>query len=145
MPSNDEIRQLQEILLTAVMTGRALPGATRPVNFPDLAFIMGHPAVFLLDENLAGSISVEDSPLPLRILSRELLLEESRNREKDIAYLAFNYRALGEDGLQLTLEGKILPHDPNHAGVLGLSSIHVTFRKAAGTWEVAGDPSFSAA
>ena len=145
MPSNDEIRQLQQLLLQAAITGRNLPGGNRPVQFPDLAFITRQPAIFVLDENLAGSVSLEDSPLPLRILSRELLEEEARTRKESVAYLAFNNKVLSKDEVQLTLEGRIVGYDSAEAVPLGLSSIHVTFRKLGGRWEITGEPSFSAA
>jgi hypothetical protein len=143
MPSRDEVRYLQELLMRAVITGQSLPGMNRPLRFPDLGFIMRQSAIYLSDENLGGPISLEGSPLPLRILSRESLVKEARARNQDIAYLAVSYRALDENMLQLTLEGRITPHDSKQPQ-LGLSSVHLVFRKVAGKWEVVGEPSFSA-
>jgi hypothetical protein len=141
--SKKEIGQLQKLVLRAALTGGSLPGSNQAIRFPDLEFFLRQPAIFVVKEGLAGSLTVKDSPRPIRILPRKSLVEETRTQD-NLAYLEFHHRLSDDETLDLTLEGKIQPRDPNQA-LLGLSSIHVTFKKVDGKWLVSGEPSFSAA
>ena len=139
---DEELRHLQEALLKAVLSGEPLPGSDRPVRFPDLSFILRQPAVILLDENLAGSISAEELPMPVRILSLEVLLEEART-QGDTAYLQFQPAEREDDTVRLTLQAKIATRVPDQP-TLGLSGIMVEFQKVSEGWEATGDPVFLA-
>ncbi len=143
LPTNDEIRQLQELLLAAVLAGHALPGGTRPVQFPDLSFVTNQPRIIVVDENLAGPISIASAPKPVEILSREAF-EAPASRLADVAYLRFQPPQLEESTVQLTLEAKIAPRNPGQPA-LGLSGVQVTFQKVAGLWRVIEEPRFFAA
>jgi hypothetical protein len=142
LPSNEILRRLQEALLRALLLGVPLPGSERPVRFPDLPFILRQPYVLLVDDNLAGPISIDEWPHPIRILPRETLMQEARTKG-ELTYLQFKLPVVREDAIELTLEARLAPHF--RQGALGLSSIHAKFRNIAGEWQVAGDPVFSAA
>jgi hypothetical protein len=143
MPSKRVLLKLQETLLKAVLLGHPLPGNTQPVRFPDLAFVVRQPAVFLLDSNLSGPILIKESPRAIRILSTEALLQESQ-KHGEITYLQFQAPEVMDDAVRLTLEARIATRDPNQQK-LGLSNIHVKFSKIADEWKVLEEPVYSAA
>lgn len=138
-PSGKTIADLQETLLKAALLNQPLPGSERPLRLSDLAFILRHPHIYLSDENLAGKISVEGLPQPLRVMTRENLEEEAR-QSGDVAYLHFQPAEETEDGaIRLTLEGKLALQDTSQHP-LGLSSIQVKFRKVGARWESTDEP-----
>ena len=143
LPTTDEVRQLQELLLTAVLSGHPLPGGTRPIQLPDLSFVLNHLRIFVEDENLAGPILIESLPKPVVILSREAF-EAPTGNLANIAYLRFQSPQLEDRTVHLTLEAKIAPRTPGQPA-LGLSSVQVTFQKVAGQWRVVEEPRFLAA
>ncbi len=143
LPTTDEVRQLQELLLTAVLSGHPLPGGTQPIQLPDLSFVLNQPRIIVVDENLAGPISIESTPKPVEILSREVVEAPARTLA-DIAYLRFQPPQLADRTVHLTLEAKIAPRNPGQPA-LGLSSVQVTFQKDAGQWRVVDEPRFLAA
>jgi phage tail tube protein FII len=134
LPPDEVLHHLQETLLRAALTQQPLPHNERPLNFPDLAFILRHPNIFLSGENLFGAIVVEGLPKPLRILSTEELAQEAV-REGDIAYLRFQPpQATGERSISLTLEGRIATQDTQQR-VMGLSGVQVKFTEDGGEWK----------
>jgi hypothetical protein len=142
LSSGEVVRHLQETLLNAVLLSQRLPGGKRQIVFPDLPFILRQPTVVLLEENLAKGISIEDLQKPIRMLSREALVQEARI-QGDITYLRFQPVQREGRVVQLTLEAKIAPRDPvQHT--LGLSGIQVKFQEVAGQWEVVDEPVFFA-
>ena len=126
-----------------MLLSQSLPGYSQPISFPDLSFVLGHSEIFLVDEHLSGPMSIEGSPKPIRILSNEALLAEAQ-RHGDISYLRFQPPEVNGDTVRVTLEARIAPSDPNK-GILGLSSIHVSFSRVADAWKVADGPVYSAA
>ena len=137
LPAGKTLARLQEMLLKAALLNEPLPGSSRPLHLPDLQFILRHPHIYLSDENLAGKISVEGLPKPLRIMSQEDLQKAART-EADVAYLHFQPPDAVEDTVRLTLEGKLITQDPNQHP-MGLSSIQVKFRKVGNRWDAEGD------
>jgi len=139
---DEALGHLQETLLRAVLSRESLPGGGQPVDLPDLPFVLRQPAVFLSNENLAGSLSLEALPVPVHILSQEDMVEEARE-SGDRAYLHFQRTQEEGDAVRVTLEAKIIPQDPGqHA--LGLSGVQVKFRKVDGQWVTVEDPRFLA-
>ena len=134
-----EVAELQTRLLASVLTGVPLPGATEPLSFPDLAFLQRSTPVLLLDRNLAGPLGA--GARVVRVLSAAELEREARARP-GAAYLEFQAPELGPDAVGLTLHGRV--HAPVGHGTLGLSSVHVRFRRVQGRWEAADPPAFSA-
>ena len=141
--SKREIGELQKTLTKSVLTGEPLPGSTRSVVFPDAAFLDRHPSVYVDDENISGGMSLEGVPKPVRIVSRDAVAAKASS-EGDWTYLHFQAPVVKGNEVQLTLQGRIAPHDPAQRTV-GLSTIQVTFRKVADRWELVGDPVYSAA
>lgn len=142
LPSDEVLRQLQETLLKAILLKERLPGGNQPIMFPDLSFILGQPTIVLVDENLAGPVTIEQPPKPIRIMSREDLLLEARTKG-DIAYLLFRPPQGEDKSVKLTLEAKIAPCDPTQL-TLGLSGVQVKFQKVTGQWEAIEEPAFFA-
>jgi hypothetical protein len=143
-PAADKaVRRLQELLLTAVLLRRPLPGVDRALVLPDLDFVLREESVVVANENLAGSLSLEGLARPVRILSPDDIREEA-SRRGDVAYLRFEPAERAGDAIRLTLQARMAPSDPGR-GVLGLSGVQLRFREVAGEWEVAEDPVFFAA
>jgi hypothetical protein len=143
MSSNQVLMQLQEMLLRAVLLGQPLPGYDQPVRIPDLEFITRQPDIYLVDQNLAGPITLPDAPKPLRIVSAETLQQEAQIKG-NIAYLQFHVTEAADSSIRLRLETRIATAEPNR-GELGLSSIDVTFSKVGNEWRVVDAPIYSAA
>jgi len=143
MPSAEDISQLQSLLLQAVLLGTPLPGTGQPVRFPDLSFVTRQPSIVLADENLSAPISVAGAPKPVRVLSTDAIRQEAQ-QHGDVAYLQFAAPQIKDDQVRLTLAARIATANPAYAE-LGLSSIHVGFRKAGSAWLLVDDPVYSAA
>src|SRR5215207_9189274 len=133
MSSNQVLMQLQEMLLRAVLLGQPLPGYDQPVKLPDLEFITRQPDIYLVDQNLAGPITLPESPKPLQIVSIETLKQKAQ--KGNIAYLQFHVTEATDSLIRLRLEARIATGELNR-GELGLSSIDVTFSKAGNEWRV---------
>lgn len=142
MLSNDVLRHLQKTLLKVVLLSQGLTGGNQIIKFPDLSFIQRQSTVILIDENLAHPFSIEELPTPIRILSREVILQEAR-KQGDIVYLRFQPTEREGNAVRLTLEAKIAFRDPDQRP-LGLSGIQVKFHEFAGQWEITEEPIFFA-
>lgn len=142
MPSDSEVLHLQEMLLEAVVLGKALPGQSQPIRFPDLSFVMRQIVVFLSNENLSGQMLLRELQKPIRILPVDAIFQEAHN-SGDITYLQFQPPEVMNDAVHLTLEAKIATRNPNQQ-TLGLSSIHVKFLKVAEEWKLLDEPIYSA-
>lgn len=138
MLSDQILLQLQIVVLKAVLLGEPLPGQHQPVRFPDLPFVTRQPAIYLLDRNLSGPITIEGYPRPIRILPLDSLLRESQTRGDDIAYLQFQPPEMVGDAVRLVLEAKIATR-LNHSH-LGLSNLQVLFTKTEAGWQVLDEP-----
>ena len=137
LPSDEAVGHLQELMLRAVLTNQPLPHSSRPLNFPDISYIMRHPGIYLSNENLFGQVSIEGLPKLLRVLSPEELSQEAREHG-DLAYLLFRPPEKESGSVRLTLEGRVVPRDTQQRP-MGLSGVQVRFRFDAGEWK-ASDP-----
>jgi len=140
---DDVVRRLQEMLLSAVLLRRPMPGSDRPLVLPDLEFVLRQGSVILTNENLSGRLSVEGLPKPLQILSPAEVRAKAEG-EGDLAYVRFRPPSREDTVIRITLEARIAPRDPERV-VLGLSGVQVDFQEVDGEWEVAGEPAFFAA
>ena len=141
-PTTKEVLHLQEIVLRAVLEGKPLPGSSQAIRFPDLAFVQRHESIYVAAEEMKGKVAAGGAPKPVRIVPLAAL----RTKAKEgggLAYLQFGPPHIEADSVELTLEGRMATADPKEPS-LGLSSIHVKFRKVEGRWEAQGEPIFSA-
>lgn len=135
--TQEDLREVQELLLRAVLRGEMLPGSRDLTAFPDLRFVMDQPEIVLSDENLAGRLGVEDAPRPVRVAPRSELLE--RGGQEDRVYLRFGPPQSTGDTVMITLEARIVSGDPGrHA--LGLGGIQVRFQRVGSSWQVVQPP-----
>jgi hypothetical protein len=132
---------LQRSLLEAVLLDRPLPGADRAPAFPDRAFFANRP-IALLDENLAAGLSLEDLPVPIRVLSHDQLLEAAK-QHGDLPYFRFAAPESLDGAVRLGLEASIATAEPERQ-VLGLSNVQATFRKVDDRWQLEGEAVSSA-
>lgn len=82
MPSDDPdaaatIGYLQSTLLSKLLRGAPLPGQTKPVHFPDLAFITEAPTVLVAAEETVGSLQLQDVGQRLEIVPEEEIRERA--------------------------------------------------------------------
>ena len=129
-------------MLRAVVEGAPLPGTARAIRFPDLAFLQRHDSIYLADEGMAGTSVATASPKPVRVLSPAAVQAKAKEGGP-LAYLQFGPSRIEEDTAEITLAGRMASPDPKQRS-LGLSSMHVKFRKVGGRWEALGEPVFSA-
>jgi len=139
---DEVLGHLQQTLLRAVLSRELLPGGRQPVEMPDLSFVLRQPTVLLSNENLARSLSLEELPIPIHIISPEGIVEEAR-ASGDIAYLRFQPAQEQDGTVRLTLQARIVPQDPG-VHPLGLSGVQVGFQNVAGRWETVDEPTFFA-
>jgi len=137
----DELAALQSRLLEAVISRTPLEAGASPIEFPDLAFVLRQPVVYVLDENLGGSLTV-DAPQTIRVASSEELVAAARD-QGDVAYFHLQPADVGDGTVRLTLDAKIATAQAQP--VLGLSTIQVTFEKINGQWRAVSPPTLSAA
>jgi len=131
MPGDEEIQQLRQCVLDSAFTGQALPGSSARVTLPDLHYVLRQPAILLLNDGKAQTISQADLPKPLRVMSPPELEAEARGQE--VGYLMLRDEVLDEDTVRVTLSAQLMTSRGERAG-LGLSAVHVTFRKRSGAW-----------
>ena len=142
MTVDNVIAELQELLLRAVLLGHSLPGVPGPVQLPDLDFVLREPVIYIVEQNVAGPLSVAGLAQPLEIVAEEKIKERAL-RHGDTAYLQFLAPETKNGSVGLSLVAKMAARDSNRQP-LGLSGVHVVFvRKEAG-WEVVEDPIYSA-
>ena len=136
VPPKRELARIQQMVLRAALLGEPMPDGGS-VRLSDQAFILRHPEIYLLDENLAGTISIEGLPKPVRVLSRQDIRREVK-AQGDVAYLTFRPPQPADDGgVWLTLEGKLETSDSNRQS-MGLSSVQVELREVNGRWSATG-------
>lgn len=135
----DTIAQLQSIMLSCVLHQRPLPGLTRPVQFPDLAFITEAPAVLISDDNVPSEFDAEDFDRPVKVMPESEIREEA-TRAGDHAYVRFQPAEELDGQIRIVMEVRIAPVEPD-IQTLGLGGIRATFvRQPNGDWEAAEPP-----
>ena len=137
-PPSAVLQRLQSATVRALLGLAPLPGGGQ-VHFPDLPFLLRQPWIPLLEEHLAGPITLDEGNLQLRVLSPEQLRQEVE-RGGELTYLRFAPPAQTGQGLRLTLEARTAGPGPS----LGLGGLVVTFQEQDGDWKAAGSPALFA-
>jgi hypothetical protein len=140
--SSEVVGYLQKIMLNAVIGRSNLPGGDKPVMLPDMEFLLHQFTIIVADENLADPIGIKKSQNHFNILSQDAIQKEASGKI-DITFLRFQPPKRVNNSIQLTLELKMAPHDPNQH-VLGLSGLSVKFQEIDGKWEIVDEPLFFA-
>lgn len=142
-PAPEEVAELQEMLLAAVLGQEALSGSGRSIVLPDIDFVLEQDGTLnLSEENLFAEPVADDMGRPIRVLSVEELRREA-DRRGQLGYLRFQPAEGLGDSVRLTLEGRIARQgvqDP-----VGLSGVQATFVRSDGRWRLEGEPAFFAA
>lgn len=140
--SDDELAYLQRMLLAAFLLRKPLFDSPSPISFPDLSYVLSQPELIILSENLVRPVSIEDAPLPIRIMSVEEMKLETE-REGDRVYLLFRPAERIGKSVRLSIDVGIATKDPQKHP-LGLGGAQVRFEKLAGKWTVVDEPTFFA-
>jgi hypothetical protein len=123
--SQQELRELQEAALAAILERRALPGRQEPLEFPDLQFLTRGGEVLVADENLAGPL--ED------VGGRKIRVVSSAEIEDGAAFLRFGTPEPDEDGVAFRVEALVA--SATGEGALGLGGVVLRFRRSGEGWE----------
>jgi hypothetical protein len=137
----DDLAELQRLLLGAVLRGDMLPGASEPLRFPDLSFVLEQPEIVVVDENLAGVPELDDPPKPIRVVSPDAL--EAERPEGDLVYLRFGPPDERDDGVRITLEARIRSGRESRPA-MGLGGVLARFERVGSSWQLAEPPLFVA-
>ena len=129
--SHAELGALQQILISSVLTGSPLPGASQPASLPDLDWVLRQPEILLSDEDLMGNPSVDSPSRLLRIVTASELKPGS-------AYLQLSHSGTSDSAVTLRMEVRVASAPGTRAALL--SSIMVMFRHEAGQWIVPDEP-----
>ena len=135
---DEELSQVQQMLLTAVLRRQTLPGGRHPVELPDLAFVQQAGIVRVSTENVAGPLAGLVESRPIQVRSPESLRTEAC-AHRDIPYLTFQPAVRDENRIRLTLQGRIATRDAERRP-LGLSGLQVEFHRIDDRWEVVNPP-----
>jgi hypothetical protein len=136
--STADLAELESQLLRAATRREPLPGATRAVVLPDLAFAEREEEVAVAREAAEPTLAAEGLPKPLHVASEDELRGLAVARQRDLAYFAFDVAEPAEDLVLLTLSLRLAPADPS-ARSLGLGGIQATFRHTGQGWRATGD------
>ena len=133
-----ELAELQEMLLAAVLGREALPGSGRAIVLPDLGFVLEQDgSAVVSDENLLGRPAAGGR---VRVLSVEEIRREAEQRGQ-VGYLRFQQVEADGDSVRCTLEGRVARSGGQEAG---LSGVQATFVRSGGEWRVEEEPAFFA-
>lgn len=138
-PTQEDLGELQEMLLEAVLGRGMLPGSERPLVLPDLDFVVQEGGnVVVSDENLLGEGAGAGEA---RVLDVEGIRREADERGQ-LGYLRFQPAEVRGDSVRFTLEGRIARSGEQDAG---LSGVQATFVRSGGQWRLEEEPAFFAA
>jgi hypothetical protein len=124
-PSEQDLHELQEATLAAMLERRALPGRQEPLQFPDLQVLTRGGEVLVADENLAGPL--ED------VGQHEIRVVSSAEIENDRAFLRFGPPEVDGDEVAFRVEA-LVASEPGGAA-LGLGGVVLRFRRSGEGWE----------
>lgn len=137
LPPRKDLGRLQQMLLKAALFEEPLPGGGS-ARLADLGFILRHEQIHLLDEHLAGPVSLEGSVKPIVVVSLADVRREAA-AHGELAYLRFLPPEADDEGeVWLTLEGQLAIGDTRQHP-MGLSRLQVKLREVDGHWSLTGD------
>lgn len=139
--SNEDLTQLKEQALKAILNQQLLPGSSRPLSFPDLPFILSEQTdIYVLDEHIKSPIFLESKRKHIQVVSQTSLNEVADNLKK-VIYFQFKTEDLENDTVLLKLDAKILTTTPK-SRTQDLSNMQIKFQKIENEWKVVDEPSF---
>jgi len=135
--SETELAKLKEKVLKAVLNNQAMPGSDKSLNFPDLPFVLNQPDIYLVDDTIKNTITIEKINKPLQVVSQEFLNQKA-SESGNITYFQFHTKKSGKDNLLLSLETKII--SPSNQRSSSLTSMQLKFQKVGKEWKMIDEP-----
>ena len=135
IPQN-ELARLKERVLRAVLTNQPLPGSDHPLNFPDRAFVLNEPAIYLLDNDIKTDVKVEGLDGPVQLISNETLAKQQEASGK-VVFLQFRTSHISENSLNLRLDVKVQSAGGRQSS---LTSMEMKFARLGDEWQMMDEP-----
>ena len=135
--SENELAKLKEKVLKAVLNNQTMPGSNKIFNFPDLPFVLTQPDIYLVDDNIRNTVTIEKINKPVQTVTQEFLNQKTSESGK-IVYFQFHSKKSGKDNLVLTLESKVLSSSDQRTS--SLTSMQIKFQKVGKEWKMIDEP-----
>ena len=88
--SENELAKLKEKVLKAVLNNQTMPGSNKILNFPDLPFVLTQADIYLVDDNIRNTITIEKINKPVQTVSQEFLKQKTSESGK-VIYFFYSY------------------------------------------------------
>ncbi|MBC7887823.1 MAG: hypothetical protein H7Z13_08025 [Ferruginibacter sp.] len=135
--SANDLTQLKEEVLRAVLNDGSLPGTSQRLTFPDLPFALTQPVVYLVDEDIKNAISIEKINKSVQVVSEDFLHQDTAKPGKSI-FFQFETTEQDRDHLLLSLHTKVF--SPADQRTQNLSSMQMNFQKVGTGWRMIDGP-----
>lgn len=135
--SDENLSQLKEDVLNAVLNDRPFQGKSKRLSFADLPFVLSQPAIYLVDEDVKNNIGVEKLNKTIQIVTEEFLKQHPEKNGKTI-YFQFHTTKQETDTILLSLDAKVYSFSDKQSS--NLSSMQMTFKKDGNAWELMDEP-----
>ena len=134
--SEQDLIQLKEMVLNAVINQETLPGSDQPVMFPDLPLLLDQSAFYLLDKHIKNPGFVKRLNKPVLLTSNDFLAQEATKKGK-LLYLQVQEKEPGNNTVVLTVESRVMSSDKQS---YTLSSMQFRLQKIKNEWRVVEHP-----
>lgn len=135
--SAGELADLKEKVLKAVLNNQTIPGSNKPLNFPDLPFVLTQPDIYLVDDTVRNTITIDKINKPVQVVAQEFLNQKTSESGK-IAFFKFSTKKSGKDNLILSLETKLVSSSDHR--ISSLTSMQLKFQKVGKEWKMIDEP-----
>ena len=135
--SENELAKLKEKVLKAVLNNQTMHGSNKIFNFPDLPFVLTQADIYLVDDNIRNTITIEKINKPVQVVTQEFLNQKTSESGK-VIFFQFHSKKSGKDNLVLTLESKVLSSSDQRTS--SLTSMQIKFQKVGKEWKMIDEP-----
>lgn len=140
--SIEELSQLKEQALTAILNNQALPGSDKALQFPDLPFILSEQQeLYLLDEYIKTTVYLRNKSV--KVVSPEHL-QGIADKMRKVIYFQIQTSSSGSEDVSMSVEAKILTASP-HSRIQDLTNMQLKFQKVQNEWRIVDEPSYLSA
>lgn len=131
-----ELSKLKEQVLNAVLNDQSMPGSNKKLHFPDLPFVLDQPDIYLMDDSIRNTITIEKINKPLQVVSQETIDQKVKESGR-ITHFMFHTKQAGKEKLLLTLETKVASPGQRASS---LTSMQLKFQKFGKEWKIIEEP-----
>lgn len=135
--SENKLAKLKEKVLKSILNNQLIPGSNKTLSFPDLPFVLTQPDIYLVDDSIRKTITIEKINKPVQIVSEEFLNQKASESGK-VIYFQFHAEKSGITNLVLSLEAKVLSSSDQRTS--SLTSMQMKFQKVGKEWIMIDEP-----